>query len=171
MDKNQELERGIIPAGTRIKLYEGRVTLLEDVAVDANQEWIDKAIQDQKDFYNGIGTTSEPKLAAGATSAMHVSKSVGSKAISGHEGCSKASDNEQLDASVQKVTRDAAKVLNIANNARFINIVEWRTNMIDRLLSCVYIKTVDEAISECQKLENHIFDKKNPDAPEDWKLI
>jgi hypothetical protein len=43
--------------------------------------------------------------------------------------------------------------------------------MIDRLLSCVYIKTVDEAISECQKLENHIFDKKNPDAPEDWRLI
>jgi hypothetical protein len=55
MDKNQELERGIIPAGTRIKLYEGSITLLENVAVNANQEWIDKAIQDEKDFYNGIG--------------------------------------------------------------------------------------------------------------------
>ena len=54
MDKNQELERGIIPAGTRIKLYEGSITLLEDTVVDANQEWIDKAIQDEKDFYNGI---------------------------------------------------------------------------------------------------------------------
>jgi hypothetical protein len=62
MDKNQELERGIIPAGTRIKLYEGSITLLENVAVNANQEWINKAIQDEKDFYNGIGTTSEPKL-------------------------------------------------------------------------------------------------------------
>lgn len=55
MDKNEELERGIIPAGTRIKLYKGSITLLEDTLVDANQEWIDKAIQDQKDFYNGIG--------------------------------------------------------------------------------------------------------------------
>ena len=55
MDKNQELERGIIPAGTRIKLYEGSITLLEDTVVDANQEWIDKAIQDEKDFHSGIG--------------------------------------------------------------------------------------------------------------------
>jgi len=55
MDKNQELERGIIPAGTRIKLYEGSITLLQDTVVNADQEWIDKAIQDQKDFYNGIG--------------------------------------------------------------------------------------------------------------------
>lgn len=54
MDKNQELERGIIPAGTRIKLYEGSITLLEDTAVNANQEWIDKAIQDEKNFHNGI---------------------------------------------------------------------------------------------------------------------
>lgn len=58
MDKNQELERGIIPAGTRIKLYEGSITLLEDTVVDANQEWIDKAIQDEKDFKNGVGVVS-----------------------------------------------------------------------------------------------------------------
>ncbi|WP_374527707.1 hypothetical protein [Acinetobacter sp.] len=62
MDKNQELERGIIPAGTRIKLYEGRVTLLEDVTVDANQEWIDKAIKDQEDYFNGVDVASDPKL-------------------------------------------------------------------------------------------------------------
>lgn len=55
MNKNQESERGIIPAGTRIKLYEGSITLLEDTAVNANQEWIDKAIQDEKDFHSGIG--------------------------------------------------------------------------------------------------------------------
>lgn len=60
MDKNEELERGIIPAGTRIKLYEGRVTLLEDVVVDANQGWIDKAIQDQEDYFNGIGLVRYP---------------------------------------------------------------------------------------------------------------
>lgn len=60
MDKDQELERGIIPAGTRIKLYEGRVTLLEDVVVDANQGWIDKAIQDQEDYFNGIGLVRYP---------------------------------------------------------------------------------------------------------------
>lgn len=48
-------EIGVIPAGTRIKLYEGSITILEDATVEANQEWIDKAIQDQDDFYNGIG--------------------------------------------------------------------------------------------------------------------
>ncbi|PZQ93474.1 MAG: hypothetical protein DI542_01130 [Acinetobacter johnsonii] len=52
MGKNQELERGIIPAGTHIRLYEGLITLLEDTVVDANQEWIDKAIQDQNDWDN-----------------------------------------------------------------------------------------------------------------------
>lgn len=56
---NQKLERGIIPAGTRIKLYEGSITLLDDVAVNANQAWIDKAIQDQEDYLNGIGTECE----------------------------------------------------------------------------------------------------------------
>jgi len=37
MSKNKDLEQGVIPAGTHIKLYEGRVTLLEDAAVDASQ--------------------------------------------------------------------------------------------------------------------------------------
>ncbi|MDM1766071.1 MULTISPECIES: hypothetical protein [unclassified Acinetobacter] len=55
MSDNQESERGIIPAGTRVKLFEGRVTLLEDVVVDANQEWIDKAIKDQQDYFDGVG--------------------------------------------------------------------------------------------------------------------
>ena len=59
MDKNQELERGIIPAGTRIKFYEGSITLLEDTVVDANQEWIDKAIQDQDNYLSGVKITSE----------------------------------------------------------------------------------------------------------------
>ena len=54
MDKNEQLERGGIPKGTRIKLYEGRVTLLEDVVVDANQEWIDKAIKDQDNYFKGV---------------------------------------------------------------------------------------------------------------------
>ena len=58
-EKNQE--RGIIPAGTRVKLYEGRVTLLEDVVVDADQEWIDKAIKDQEDYFNGISCCEQPK--------------------------------------------------------------------------------------------------------------
>ena len=62
MDKNQELERGIIPAGTRIRLYEGSVTLLENAVVEANQEWIDKAIQDQNDFYSGTGRTGNSLL-------------------------------------------------------------------------------------------------------------
>lgn len=55
------VERGTIPAGTRIKLFEGRVTLQEDVVVAANQEWIDKAIKDQEDYFSGINTESEPK--------------------------------------------------------------------------------------------------------------
>ena len=53
-------ERGVIPAGTRIKLYEGRVTLLEDVVVDADQGWIDKAIKDQEDYFNGINRCNQP---------------------------------------------------------------------------------------------------------------
>lgn len=61
MSDNQESERGIIPAGTRIKLYEGRVTLLEDAVVDADQEWIDKAIKDQEDYFNGVGCCSTPQ--------------------------------------------------------------------------------------------------------------
>ncbi|MDS7933635.1 hypothetical protein RMB03_20570 [Acinetobacter sp. V91_7] len=60
--KDAELERGIIPAGTRIKLFEGCVTLVENVVVNADQEWIDKAILDQEDYFNGVGVTSEPKL-------------------------------------------------------------------------------------------------------------
>ena len=59
MDKNQELERGIIPAGTRIKLYEGSITLLEDVAVNADQEWIDRAIKDQDDYCLGLGSVGD----------------------------------------------------------------------------------------------------------------
>jgi hypothetical protein len=54
MSGKEELERGVIPKGTRVKLYEGRVTLLEDVVVDANQEWIDKAIEDQDNYFKGI---------------------------------------------------------------------------------------------------------------------
>jgi hypothetical protein len=59
--------------------------------------------------------------------------------------------------SIQKAIRDAAKTLNVAYNAKFINRVEWRTETIDRLLSSVHIKSVDEAIVECQKIENYVF--------------
>jgi len=69
-EKPKSTERGVIPAGTRIKLYEGRVTLLEDVVVDANQEWINKAIKDQEDYFNGIGRVgnlpTESKKSGGA---------------------------------------------------------------------------------------------------------
>lgn len=88
MDENQKLERGIIPAGTRIKLYEGSITLLEDAVVDAHQKWIDKAIQDEKDFYNGVGVIGEgivdgsssnymeSMLMQGALSSMAVSNTI-----------------------------------------------------------------------------------------------
>lgn len=174
MGKDKELDRGIIPAGTRVKLFEGRVTLLEDVAVDADQEWIDKAIKDQEDYFNGIGVVGEnptSKLEAGTLSAMHVSASVGTQTNSSRKNVySKEILDNQLNISMQNAIKDAAKALNFANNARFINIVEWRTNMIDRLLSHVSIKTIDEAISECQKIEKHIFGEKEPEAPKDWRL-
>ena len=67
MDKNQKLERGVIPAGTRIKLYEGSITLLEDTVVDANQEWIEKAIQDQADYYDGVGVSCGEGLKSSTT--------------------------------------------------------------------------------------------------------
>lgn len=55
MSNEKQLESGIIPAGTRINLFEGRVTILEDVLVDASQEWIYKAIKDQENYLNDIG--------------------------------------------------------------------------------------------------------------------
>ncbi|MBF7685918.1 hypothetical protein I2F17_08830 [Acinetobacter sp. B10A] len=50
--ETKKKECGIIPKGTRIKLYDGRVTLLQDVIVDADQYWIDKAIEDQDAYLN-----------------------------------------------------------------------------------------------------------------------
>lgn len=172
-------ERGVIPAGTRVKLYEGHVTLLEDVIVDVEQEWIDKAIKDQDDFYRGINrvsigeaiSCSSTELTQDSISTMHTSGNIGSQSnIHRWEKYSKETLDNQLNISMQNAVKDAAKSLNFGNNARFINIVEWRTNMIDRLLSYVSIKTIDEAISECQKIEKHIFGEKEPDAPKDWRF-
>lgn len=166
MSENKQ-ERGVIPAGTRIKLYEGRVSLLEDAVVDADQEWIDKAIKDQTEFDKGIDKVctggaigcSSKQLAQGAVSAMHVSASI---------------SNSKTDSeSIQKAIRDAAKTLNVAYNAKFINRVEWRTETIDRLLSSVHIKSVDEAIVECQKIENYVFgesESKDIDPLASWYL-
>ncbi|MDV2483313.1 MULTISPECIES: hypothetical protein [Acinetobacter] len=136
---------GVIPEGTWIKLFEGSVITLQDVAIKADQAWIDQAIIDENNYRNGIGVVGDApvQLAAGAMSAMHVSASIGKGEI----------DSE----SIQKAIRDAAKTLNVAYNAKFINRVEWRTETIDRLLSSVHIKSVDEAIVECQKVEKYVF--------------
>ena len=75
--------------------------------------------------------------------------------------------------SIQKAIRDAAKTLNVAYNAKFINRVEWRTETIDRLLSSVHIKSIDEAIVECKKLENYVFgesESKDIDPLASWYL-
>lgn len=179
MSENKQ-ERGVIPAGTRVKLYEGRVTLLQDVVVDADQEWINKAIEDQEDFYRDIervctgGAIScpSPQLAQGAVSAMNVSENIGNRQSTHRrwEKYLKDDTDNQLNISMQNAVKNAAKALNMANNARFINIVEWRTNIIDRLLSHVSIKTIDDAIKECQKLEKHIFGEEEPDSPKDWRF-
>ena len=162
MSKDAEnSEYGVIPKGTRIKLFEGCVTLLEDVAVDADQKWIDQAIVDENNYRNGIGVVGDTpvQLAAGAMSAMHVSASIGK--------------GEADSESIQKAIRDAAKTLNVAYNAKFINRVEWRTETIDRLLSSVHIKSIDEAIVECKKLENYVFgesESKDIDPLASWYL-
>lgn len=57
--KKQEV--GIIPAGTRVKLYEGRGTLLQDVIVDVDQYRIDKAIQDQNAYLNAAKCSNNNK--------------------------------------------------------------------------------------------------------------
>ena len=175
MSEKEEIEIAVIPKGSKVQIMGCRVTLVEDTKVEGDQASLDYILKDQEDYDNGIGVVGEgglgSKLATGAMSAMHVSANICDQTnINCREKYSKDSANEQLDVSMQKAIQDAAKVLNIANNARFINIVEWRTNMIDRLLSHISIKTIDEAISECQKLENHIFDKKDPGAPKDWRL-
>lgn len=59
MNEDTELELGVIPAGTRVRLFEGRVTLLEDVEVDVSQKWIDKAIRDQDEYYKGVNCCSQ----------------------------------------------------------------------------------------------------------------
>lgn len=174
MSKDAEnSEYGVIPKGTWIKLFEGSVITLQDVAIKADQAWIDQAIIDENNYRNGIGVVGDApsQLVAGTMSAMHVSASIGTQTNTNRwEKYSKEIVDNQLDISIQKAIQDAAKALNFANNARFINIVEWRTNMIDRLLSHISIKTIDEAIAECQKIENHVFGHKEPNAPKDWRL-
>ncbi|AYA04754.1 hypothetical protein BEN74_04820 [Acinetobacter sp. WCHAc010034] len=62
---NNQIKCGVIPAGTRIKLYEAPLTLQHDVKVDASQEFINKVLKDQEDFYNGINCCSQqPKDAS-----------------------------------------------------------------------------------------------------------
>lgn len=173
MSKGAETEYGVIPKGTWIKLFEGSVVTLQDVAIKADQAWIDQAIIDENNYRNGIGVVGDApsQFTTGAMSAMHVSTCVGTQTNTDlWEKYSKDNTDKQSDFFLQKAIRDAAKSLNFANNARFINIVEWRTNMIDRLLSHISIKTIDDAIKECQKLEKHIFGEKEPDSPKDWRL-
>ena len=50
------------------------------------------------------------------------------------------------------------------------NIVEWRTNMIERLLSHPRIKTIDEAITQCQKIETFAFGDEESNNSKDWRL-
>ncbi len=52
------LECGIIPKGTQISINGIPFVLQEDVKGNASQEYIDKTIQDQNDFFNGIGVVS-----------------------------------------------------------------------------------------------------------------
>lgn len=173
-----EKEIAIIPKGTYVSIMGCRITLAEDTKVEGNQADLDYILKEQENFENGIGVVGEmPKstmdnLAAGALSAMHVSANIGDQTNINHrEEYSKENTDNQLDISMQKAIQNAAKALNSANNARFINIVDWRTGMIDRLLSSIHIKTIDEAITECQKIENHVFGHKKPNAPEDWRLL
>lgn len=178
-----EKEIAIIPKGTYVSIMGCRITLAEDTKVEGNQADLDYILKEQENFNKGIGIVGgtgvdvidcQPNkdLAQGAVSAMHVSANIGTQSNS-HcwEQYSNIDSDKQLDISMQNAIREAAKALNFANNARFINIVEWRTNMIERLLSHISIKTIDEAISECQKLENHIFGEKEPCAPKDWRLL
>lgn len=119
-------------------------------------------------------TASIVKLIDGALSAMHISASVGTQSNTNRwDEYSREIANNQLDISIQKAIRDAAKTLNVAYNAKFINRVEWRTETIDRLLSSVHIKSIDEAIVECKKLENYVFgesESKDIDPLASWYL-
>lgn len=56
--EHSQLECGIIPKGTQISINGIPFVLQEDVKGNASQEYIDKTIQDQIDFFNGIGVVS-----------------------------------------------------------------------------------------------------------------
>lgn len=49
-DTNNQ-ENGVIPAGTQIRLYEAPFILQQDVKVDASQEFINKVLKDQQDWF------------------------------------------------------------------------------------------------------------------------
>jgi hypothetical protein len=55
MDKNEQLERGVIPKGTHVQIMGCRITLLEDTKVDSDQKSLDYILKVQEDFDNGIG--------------------------------------------------------------------------------------------------------------------
>lgn len=49
----------ILKKGTKIKIFGCPFTILEDVKLDTTQEFLDKVLSDQEDYYNGINTTSK----------------------------------------------------------------------------------------------------------------
>lgn len=55
MDKNEQLERGVIPKGTHVQIMGCRITLLEDTKVDSDQKSLDYILKVQEDFDNGVG--------------------------------------------------------------------------------------------------------------------
>ena len=163
MGKEQKIEVAIIPAGSYVSIMGCRFTLLEDTKVEANQANLDYILKDQADFNKGIGIVGEhptDKLGQGALSSMKASAFVG------------GFQNANANISIQKTIQDAAKTLSAANNARFISRAEWRTNMLESLLSYVHIKTIDDALTECQKIEKYVFGDGglSSDIPLDWRI-
>ena len=175
MSEKEEIEIAVIPKGSKVQIMGCRITLVEDTKVEGDQASLDYILKDQEEYDNGIGIIGEgclgSKLATGAMSAMHVSANICDQTnINCREKYSKENTNDQLDISMQKAIKNAAKALNAANNARFINIVDWRTEMIERLLSFTCVKTVDEAITQCQTIEAHVFSKDKPSTPKNWQF-
>lgn len=147
---SEKKEFAILPKGSYVSIMGCRITLAEDAKVEGNQSNIDYILKDQENFNNGIGVVSgypTSKLAAGALSAMQVSASVGN--VVGVGDAIYVGDNIPVDWRLAD-----SQTTNMTMNRE-----KWRTDMIDRLLSYPNIKSINDAIAQCQKIEKFVFNQ------------
>lgn len=110
-EDTKKLKYGVIPAGTRIKLYEAPLILQQNTEVNASQAFIDKALKDEQDFYNGIGVVGEhpvDKLVQGALSSMTISNAISGSGLKILPAPARIEIVDNLVSELQKLSDDIA---------------------------------------------------------------